>query len=402
MSTDKLTSSSSVASDKNVRTIRFQVVVWNIGKLDVVAGTVPMTFRVSLFWNDPTEEDELFQDCSEDPGMSMDDNATVTSQHSMHVWKMAGRGRAFQQEMKELTTKAIEVPPLAIMNVSTFQVIGTADVDMLNENTRLMRWTCMYRATVVQNDLRVDAFPHDDHEISLKLGILSSRGPGFTWDRRYWKLDLATFEDTQSTTRIPHGLIVDQARLPGFSYNKEKGLSFEFCRLEHGIFNQHRPGECTDRYLKVSLRVLRESGYYDKNIIPILALENVVAISILTFDDTEFFYRALITLNIAFVQMGIRMTTDNHLPNVEYEIKLQRILNEFFVALMFLVLEAMVVYVLRIYYGFEKGFTKSVDWVTGILAVLHTLYVSVTYYRSKRKAQRLLQHTPRPKLQQIV
>lgn len=75
----------------------------------------------------------------------------------------------------------------------------------------------------------------------------------------------------------------------------------------------------------------RESGYYDNNIVPILALMNVVAISVLTFDDSELFYRVLITLNIAFVQMGIRMMTDNHLPNVEYEIRLQRILNEFFV-----------------------------------------------------------------------
>lgn len=33
-------------------TIRFQVILCNIGKLDVATGSVPMTFRVSLFWED--------------------------------------------------------------------------------------------------------------------------------------------------------------------------------------------------------------------------------------------------------------------------------------------------------------------------------------------------------------
>mgnify|MGYP002810450642 CR=1 FL=1 len=40
-------------------------------------------------------------------------------------------------------------------------------------------------------------------------------------------------------------------------------------------------------------------------------------------------------MNIAFVEIGIRMTADSHLPSVGYEIRLQRILNEFFCVLMF-------------------------------------------------------------------
>lgn len=203
-------------------------------------------------------------------------------------------------------------------------------------------------------------------------------------------------EDTQHSTRIPHGLIVDQARLPGFAYNRDRGLEFQFCRLDHGIFDQYRPGEPRDYYLKVSLNVLRESGYYDKNIVPILALMNVVAISVLTFDDSEFFYRALITLNIAFVQMGIRMTTDGHLPNVEYEIRLQRILNEFFVVLMFLVLEAMFVYVLTIYYHVPGQWTKTFDWVTGLMAVLHNVRLTMRYYTAKNTAKERLENGWKP------
>ncbi len=53
----------------------------------------------------------------------------------------------------------------------------------------------------------------------------------------------------------------------------------------------------------------RSSTIADKNIVPLLALLNVVAVSVLVLKDTEFFQRGLITLNIAFVEMGIRMTT---------------------------------------------------------------------------------------------
>jgi hypothetical protein len=157
--------------------------------------------------------------------------------------------------------------------------------------------------------------------------------------------------------------------------------------LDHGLFDQHAPGETSDQYLKVSLNILRESGYYDNNIVPILALMNVVAISVLTFDDTEFFYRALITLNIAFVQMGMRMTADNHLPMVEYEIRLQRILNEFFVVLMMLVLEANLVYVLTTYHDVPRRGTKALDWITGTLAILHNIRLTFRYYNSKRMAK---------------
>jgi hypothetical protein len=83
--------------------------------------------------------------------------------------------------------KATKVPPLANLNVATFETIGSPEVDMLRDSSRLMRWTCMYRATVVQENLRVDQFPHDDHDIYLKFGILSHRGKSKQWDRRYWK-----------------------------------------------------------------------------------------------------------------------------------------------------------------------------------------------------------------------
>jgi hypothetical protein len=379
------------SSVNKIHTIRFQVVIWNIGKLDVVSGSVPMTFRVSMFWNDMTEDEEL--SVGEDGSFSV---------NSINVWKMHGRNKAFQSELRDVPIKAIEVPPVSILNVATFETIGSPDIDMLRESTRLMRWTCMYRATVLQENLRVDEFPHDDHDIHLKLAILSHRGNGKQWDRKIWKMALATADDAQNSTRIPHGLIVDQARLPGFDYNKERGLEFQFCSLGHGTFDTPGAEASHDMYLKVSLNVLRESGYYDNNIVPLLALMNVVAVSVLTFEDTEFFYRALITLNIAFVEMGIRMTTDTHLPSVGYEIRLQRILNEFFVVLMMLVLEAMFVYVLRTYYNFSEGVTHVVDWIMAFLALGHNVYTLTNYYESKRCARRRLDFGWRPKAEKVI
>ena len=378
----------------DLNTIRFQVVVWNIGKLDVITSSVPMTFRVTMFWNDVLDATEAENSSKGDSLVAGgDDNVSMTSSTGpINVWRMHGRQKAFQQELKDLP-QTVEVPPLAIMNCSTFEIIGSPEIDMLREGSRLMRWTCMYRAVLIQENLRVHKFPHDDHDIYIKLAILSHRGKGKQWDRRIWKLALATKDDSQQSTKIPHGLIVQQAQLPGFHYNKERGLAFNFSRLDHGALEDNSTEDSShDEYLKVSLKVLRQSGYYDKNIVPLLALMNVVAVSVLTFKDTEFFYRALITLNIAFVEMSIRMTADSHLPSVGYEIRLQRILNEFFFVLMCLVLEAMFVNVLVTSYNVSTKVTRTIDWATGVLAVCHNILILARYYRSKRRAQWRLDH----------
>ncbi|KAL3940522.1 MAG: hypothetical protein SGBAC_004950 [Bacillariaceae sp.] len=368
---------------EDLYTIRFQVVVWNIGKLDIVSASVPMTFRVTLFWND-VDTDAIRDDLTEDGSM-------VSSSRSINVWRMHGRQKAVQQEIasESVQQQMLEVPPLAIMNCSTFATIGTPEVDMLRESSRLMRWSCMYRATMIQENLRVDQFPHDDHDIYIQLAILSHRGKGKQWDRRLWKLGLATPDDAQDSTRVSYGVLVDQARLPGFSYNKERGLDFNFVQMDHGAFDNHVE-ESSEEYLRVSLHVLRESGYYDNNIVPLLALMNVVAVSVLTFKDTEFFYRGLITLNIAFVEMSIRMTADSHLPSVGYEIRLQSVLNQFFFVLMGLVLEAMIVNVLRTDFDVSADITRMVDVATGALAIIHNFYTVSSYYESARRARRRL------------
>jgi hypothetical protein len=368
------TNSSRSSALRPKQSIRFQVVVWYVGQIDMVQGRVPMTFRVTIFWNDQTPPEE-----------ETDDLDSVSTRSSS-VWQMHGRQRAFQKEIMKDShayNRAVEVPPVSILNVVTFDTIGNPEVSLLREDTKLMRWTCMYKATLVQEHWRVDGFPHDDHDITLKLAVLAHRLPGQQWDRNVWELGLATEEDSQGSTRIPHGLCVDHMSIPEFMFNKEQGLQFGLVPLNFG------PGgrASSDTCLSVKLRVLRESGYYDNNIIPLLALLNLVAISTLALEPVDFFQRALLTLNIAFVEIGIRMTTDSHLPNVSYQIKMQKILNEYFCGLLFLVLEGNLVYEMH-----RAGSTRTIyiDGIAAILTLMHNAYTIFDYYSDRYVARRKL------------
>lgn len=228
-----------------IRIIRFQVVVWYVGSVDVVRGQVPMTFRLSIFWNADDFEDDALED------------GDSVSTRSRTTWSMHGRQQAFEREIKDNAVKAVNVPPVSILNVVTFDTIGAAEVSLLNESTKLMRWSCMYRATLIQENLTVENFPHDRHDIKLKLAILQNRGKGRQWDRDVWKLGLATESDSQGSTQVPYGLLVSQVRIPEFQYNRD-GVSFRIMPLDHGpAGGNHRVDQC----LEVSIPVLRDSGY---------------------------------------------------------------------------------------------------------------------------------------------
>jgi hypothetical protein len=361
--------------------IRFQVVVWSVGAVDVAQSRVPVTFRVTLFWNEATNTSST---SSSPESCRYRKKSMQPQQH----WQMRGRQIAVQQEMSLLDASSaqqqtVQVPPISILNVATFDTIGSPDITLLRPAaaaaagehvSRLWRWSCMYRATLIQDHWCVANFPHDEHDIVLKLAILAHRKPGDVWDRNVWKLDLATDNDSQRSTRVPHGLVVDQVSIPGFRYNKQRGLEFEFCTLDHGPTGMVNMSN--EQVLKVKLAVMRDSSYYDRNIVPLMGLLNFVAISILVLDAQDFFERALLTMNIAFVEIGMRMTTDKHLPSVSYQIKMQKILNEYFICLLLLVLESNVVYEMH-RAGFEKNVTNFVDWLAAVLVFSHnawTLY----------------------------
>lgn len=358
-----------VKSTPMTRSIRLQVIVWNVGSIDVLHGRVMAKFRVTLFWNDI--------DYSDGNGNALENshNNFVRS----NSYTMLSRGRAvLDDDASELNHSKVDVPPVSILNAESFDVIGRPEVNLLREDTKLMRWTCLYKASLLQENMKVDKFPHDQHNLHIKIGILTNRKKGQRWDKKVWDLQLATEEDSQNSTRIPHGLIVDHVKIPEFNYDEREGLNFDFVPVAYGGRNN---GENGDMCLEVSLNVTRESGYYDRNVLPLLALLNIVGATVLTMDAMLYFQRALLLLNITFVQVGLRMSLDSKLPSVGYEIKMQRIMNNYFFSLLFLAVESSFLYFCLQNKNMSIEVTEKIDLVAVICVLLHGFSQAIWYYR---------------------
>lgn len=351
-----------------IHTIRFQVIIWSVSSPDVKTHRVSMKFRVTLFWNDPPPS-------RSGPSVVSGEKMRAKLQQRA-AWVMSGRSTALRRKVADDPAERLEVPPVSILNADNIEVIGAPEVQLLKEDGRLYRWSCMYRAQLLQNDISVREFPHDEHDLRLKLGVISQRHPGGRWDRRKWRLGLANEGDTNGSIRVPFGLLVDDVKIPEFYYDAD-GLSFELAPLNHGP--DHHNLKERDYCLAVKLRVKRNSGYYDKNIMPLLSMLNLVSISILAQDADNDFQRSLLSLNIAFVEVGLRMALDGHLPKVGYQIKLQRILNRFFYSILIVVLESSVLKFLIDHEVCTVAFTRRVDLAMALFLLLNQAYLSLVY-----------------------
>jgi len=301
-----------LSSIDKCKTIRFQVIVWSISSPDVKNNTVSMKFRVTLFWEDEQPKDKELKDAfalfdTDDSGtiskselqqlmkrlgktlseleldsmmneadtdgnneidfnefksiMEGGKNRRKKKTNAQSMWVMAGRRAAYKRKITEASTDMIDVPPISILNADSFEVIGQPEIQLLQEESHLMRWSCMYRSQLQQDDMRVHSFPHDKHNLTLKLGILSQRQRGGRWDSRKYKLALADESDTKGSIRIPYGLVVDNMKIPGFETDSFSGLDFSLSELQHGSMSGlQSQGRDKDFYLKVKLRVKRESG----------------------------------------------------------------------------------------------------------------------------------------------
>ena len=311
---------------------------------------------MTLFWNDD----------------KMDEEPTPLQRMPSSVWTMRGRMNACQEEVhNDAVRKMVDVPPVSILNAVSFETVGKPEVELIQQDTNLMRWSCMYNATLFQGDnMRVEQFPHDEHELVLKLGILANRRRGQRWDKRKWRLALATAKDSQGTTRVPHGLLVDHVSIPDFKCQRD--LQFEFSPMPMG--------QSTDTCLQVKLHVLRESRHYDRNIMPLLALLNIVAISCLVRNFASATASTETMLSIAFVEVGIRLTIDSRLPGVGYQIKIQSVLNQCFFLLCALVLETNFVFWLVKKRGWSVPTTDWIDFYVALVALAYTANVWMYYY----------------------
>jgi len=290
----------------------------------------------------------------------------------------------------------IDVPPVSILNAVEFDMVDTPEITMVNVHTRGMRWTCMYSATLFQGDhMSVKDFPHDEHHIMLKLGVLAHRGRGGRWDHAVHKLALADEADSRGTTRVPHGLVVDHCHVPDFGFDPSD-LRFRFHPLMFGGWKSSDKRKRIDGYgeddderdffLQVTLPVYRQSAHYDTSILPILVVLNVIAVSCLVRNFGSSTAATEIMLGIAFVQVGIRLTLDSRLPSVGYQIKMQTVMNNCFWLLCGLVLESNVVFYLVKKRGWGVEDTDVIDLCIGCIALVYNGYIIWTYFRGKRRS----------------
>ena len=85
-------------------------------------------------------------------------------------------------------------------------------------------------------------------------------------------------------------------------------------------------------------------------------------------------------LNKSFTEIGMRMTVDSKLPRVGYQIKMQRILNWFFISLLFVVMESSALYFAITRYNFSIKSADKIDLVLAIFLFLYTLFIFISYY----------------------
>jgi hypothetical protein len=85
----------------------------------------------------------------------------------------------------------------------------------------------------------------------------------------------------------------------------------------------------------------------------------------------------------------MRMTADSKLPTASYQIKMQKILNEYFFGLLLLVLESLLVYELH-NFGFRS--TGVIDALAALVVSSHNVYTLCTYYGDKNRARLKVLH----------
>ena len=85
------------------------------------------------------------------------------------------------EDVAEGVDRIVYVPPVSILNAVDFDLLGEAEVCRLNTEEHLMKWSALYRASLLQDSMHVGEFPHDDHELVLRLGILKHRQRRKRW-----------------------------------------------------------------------------------------------------------------------------------------------------------------------------------------------------------------------------
>jgi hypothetical protein len=174
--------------------------------------------------------------------------------------------------------------------------------------------------------------------------------------------------------------LVDDLRIPDFMLDdKQQGLQFQFQDLP---FGSGKTGH--DCQLFIQVPVVRESGYYDRNIMPTLLLLSGLAISCLVRNFATDVASIQAMLTIAFVEIGIRLSIDSRLPSVGYPVKLQTLMTHCFWMLCALIFHSNVIFFLLKELHWDMYTTNCIDAVAAVVATLFIIRIAYVYYYCQR------------------
>ena len=80
-----------------------------------------------------------------------------------------------QKERHDSSLEIADILPISVLSAAQFEMIGSPEVNQTRHHDRLMIWACLCSAILFQENVRVDDFTHDEHEITTQLVALASR-----------------------------------------------------------------------------------------------------------------------------------------------------------------------------------------------------------------------------------
>ena len=146
--------------------IRVRVVIWDVSNVSLVDGSFIAKFRLTLFWAPKGDTSSIPLDSKKTSA-----KWEILSRSSVQLTVDAEGGAVVLKE---------DVPPISLLNAKELSGTDSAEVHMIEPTPgrRLMRWTCMYTATLTQPSLyesRRDgglvSFPYDSHEIAIEFRV---------------------------------------------------------------------------------------------------------------------------------------------------------------------------------------------------------------------------------------
>ena len=148
--------------------VRLKLVLWGLNEVSLVTGVFGAKFRITMFWSPKS-------DLSKVPIKDL----------KSAVWKSSSRDEATFTITDEATGEEREIvediPPISLLNAKVLSMENKAEVHAIQPEPGgryLMRWTCMYAATLSQSNLFLSqergglvSFPYDSHNVEIQLGV---------------------------------------------------------------------------------------------------------------------------------------------------------------------------------------------------------------------------------------